>query len=121
MNLAELSNADLIDRFIEVSEGEDPGPAAADAVGDIENAEEDMESALVKKARKILIKYIQKKEYGEDADTDDEDEDDDEDQNGGRRKRRRRTRKGRRTRTGKRSRKSRRGKKTRRRSKKSRR
>ena len=119
MNLAELSNADLIDRFIEVSEGEDPGPAAADAVGDIENAEEDMESALVKKARKILIKYIQKKEYGEDADTDDED--DDEDQNGGRRKRRRRTRKGRRTRTGKRSRKSRRDKKTRRRSKKSRR
>ena len=117
MNLEQLSNADLIDRFVVASEGEDPGPAAADAVGDIENAEEDMESTLVKKARKILIKYIQKKEYGEDADTDNEDEDDDEDQNGGRRRRRgkrTRTRKSRRTRTGKRSRKIRRGKKTRR-------
>jgi hypothetical protein len=112
MNLEQLSNADLIDRFVVASEGEDPGPAAADAVGDIENAEEDMESTLVKKARKILIKYIQKKEYGEDADTDNEDED--EDQNGGRRRRKTRKNKKGRGKKSRRSRRSRRSRKTRR-------
>ena len=112
MNLEGLTNEELIDRFVVASEGEDPGPAAADAVGDIENAEEDMESTLVKKARKILIKYIQKKEYGEDADTDNEDED--EDQNGGRRRRKTRKNKKGRGKKSRRSRRSRRSRKTRR-------
>jgi hypothetical protein len=109
LNLAGLTNEELIDRFVAASEGEDPGPAAADAVGDIENAEEDMESTEVKKARKILIKYIQRKENGE---TDDEDDDDVIEQNGGRR--RRKSRRGRKTKKSRRGRKSRKTKKSRR-------
>ncbi len=112
MNLAELSNADLIDRFVDVSEGEDPGPEAADAVGDIENAGEDMESNLVKKARKILIKYIRRKENGEDAETDEEEEEDEQD--GGRRRKPRKSRRGRKSRKTRRGRKTRKGRKSRR-------
>lgn len=61
-----LSNQELLELFLEVVHG-DPGPNVADAIADIENAGEDKTSTLVKKARKIVIRYLEKYMHGEDA------------------------------------------------------
>jgi hypothetical protein len=62
-----LSNQELLELFLFVTRGEDPGSKVADAIADIENAGEDNKSALVKKARKIVIRYLEKFMHGEDA------------------------------------------------------
>jgi len=87
------SNAELLELFELATEGAvDPGPKVVDAIADIENAGEDKES--VKKARKILIKYLVTYMFGEEAEIfEDEEEEYERELNGG--KRRRKSRKSR--------------------------
>ena len=108
------SNAELLELFELATEGAvDPGPKVVDAIADIENAGEDKES--VKKARKILIKYLVTYMFGEEAEIfEDEEEEYERELNGG--KRRRKSRKSRKTRRSKkgRTRRSRKSRKSRR-------
>jgi hypothetical protein len=115
-NIKLLSNAELLEFFVAITQGQDPGPNVADAIADIENAGEDMTTELVKKARKIVVRYLEKYMNGEDAEIHEEDERYYEQEGG----KRRRSRKSRRSKKSRKSRKSRKSKKSRRGNRKSR-
>jgi hypothetical protein len=87
----ENSNEDLIDDFLHVSKREKkpgnqpyhkaankPGKKVLDAIEVLENAGENMDTTPIKNARKIVIKYLVKELFGEDAEIKEVDEADDE-------------------------------------------
>jgi hypothetical protein len=118
-NIKHFSNVELLEYFLAITRRQDPGPKVADAIADIENAGEDMTTELVKKSRKIVIRYLEKYMTGEEGELPEEDEEYYEQETfgiaeGKRSSRKSRTRKGRKGRSSKKGRKGR----TRRRSRK---
>jgi hypothetical protein len=73
-HIKHLSNVELLEYFLAITRRKDPGPKVSDAIEDIENAGEDMTTELVKKSRKIVIRYLEKYMQGEEGEIPEEDE-----------------------------------------------